>query len=73
MKKNFQDISAQDFQRHKKSCSYYQQPSPKYLPKLSEFDKLAYVATVFNKKPNNGFKHSDTSPFQSVVPGKKIN
>lgn len=71
MKKNSQDISEQDFQRHNKVCEYYQQPIPKYPKPNNELDKLAYVATVFSRAPKNHFKHSDRSPFQSVRPGKK--
>ncbi len=72
-KNKSQDISEKDFQRHNKACQYYQQPSPKYSPKPNEVEKLAYVATVFifNQKPKNEFKHSETSPFQVVVPDKK--
>ncbi len=71
-KKNSQNISEQDFQRHNKVAGkYYQQPSPKYSPKPNEFDKLVYVATVFNQKRKDNFNHSDESPFQSVVSRKK--
>lgn len=70
MEKNSQDISKQDFQQHNEN-KYYQRPSPTHLTKLSEFDKLVYVAAAFSQKPKNSFNHSDTSPFQSVVPGKK--
>lgn len=71
-KKNYQDISEQDFQRHNKNVAcYYLQPSAKYPTKLNEFEKLVYVGTVFSQKPKNNFNHDDTSPFQPVIPSKK--
>ena len=77
MKKNSQNISEQDFQQHNKAaCQYYERPSPKYPPKPTKFEKLAYVVSTtffddFNQKPENNFNHSDASPFQSVTPRKK--
>lgn len=73
MEKDYQDISKKDFKQHNKSAGYYHYPSPTYPKKLTEFDKLAYVASsVFNSNPKNSFKHdTDVSPFQPVVLGKK--
>jgi hypothetical protein len=71
-KKNAQDISEQDFQRHNKlACKSYQQPSPKHPTKPNEFDKLVYVAAVFSKLPKGTFNHGDASPFESITPRKK--
>lgn len=70
-KKDSQDVSKKDFQRHNElACKNYHQPSPK-CSKPTKFDTLVYVATTFDQKPKTCFNHSDASPFQPVVPGKK--
>lgn len=72
MEKKFQPLSKQDFQPNNK-LTYKDQPiSPVYPRKPNEFDKLVYVAAVFSKAlPTSEFNHSNTSPFQPIIPYKK--
>ncbi len=73
MEKNCQHKSALELkQQDKLGNCYYHHPSPTYPKKLTELGKLAYVASIFNLKQENSFKHADeASLFRSVVPGKK--
>lgn len=71
-KKKPKNISGPVFQQHNgRVCKNYQQPSPQYSAKPTEFDILVYVATIFNQKPKTNFNHSESGPFRLVVPGKK--
>ncbi|MGC1855012.1 MAG: hypothetical protein WA659_06550 [Candidatus Aquirickettsiella sp.] len=71
MKENSKDISGKSFQQSNKD-PYYLRPSPKVLPIPNKFDTLVYVAdAMLGPKEKSDFKHSVTSPFQPVVPGKK--
>ncbi|MEN9916955.1 MAG: hypothetical protein RLY40_887 [Pseudomonadota bacterium] len=73
MEKNCQHKSELELkQQDKQGNYYYHHPSPTYPEKLTELDKLAYVASIFNSKKETGFNHAaEVSPFRPIGLRKK--